>query len=112
MYADQFMRRIFHAILVSVFFLGYCSLLYAADDEIDFLDDAFYEEDFKENIVNDPFEKVNRMIFTFNDYAFTWILNPVATGYSNLLPWDIRGAIANVFYNLQEPMRFVNSVLQ
>ena len=106
------MRRIFHALLVSLFLLGNCSLLYAADDAIDFLDDAFYEDPSEENAVNDPFEQVNRVVFTFNDYAFTWILNPLATGYSKLLPSDIRGAVANVFYNLQEPMRFVNSLLQ
>lgn len=106
------MKRIFHAVLVSLFFLGHCSLLYAADDEIDFLDDAFYEESSEENAVNDPFEQMNRAVFTFNDYAFTWILNPLATEYSKLLPSDIRGAVANVFYNLQEPMRFVNSLLQ
>ena len=106
------MRRIFRVVLVGLFFWGNCGLLYAADEEIDFLDDAFYEEPTKENAVNDPFEKVNRVVFTFNDYAFTWILNPMATGYSELLPADIRGAVANVFYNMQEPIRAANSLLQ
>ncbi|XCN72586.1 MAG: VacJ family lipoprotein [Candidatus Electrothrix aestuarii] len=106
------MRRIFHAVLVSLCLLGNCSLLYAADGEVDFLDDAFYEEAPEENAVRDPFEGINRVVFTFNDYAFIWVLNPLANGYSKLLPSDIRGAIANVFYNLQEPMRFINSLLQ
>ncbi|WLE97667.1 MAG: VacJ family lipoprotein [Candidatus Electrothrix communis] len=79
---------------------------------MDFLDDAFYDEPLEEDADKDPFEGINRVVFTFNDYAFMWILNPLATGYSNLLPADIRGSIANVFYNLQEPMRFVNSLLQ
>ncbi len=110
--ADQFMRRMFRIFLVSLFVLGNCGLLYAAGGEVDFLDDAFYEETPEENAVKDPFEGMNRAVFTFNDYAFMWILNPLATGYSNLLPADIRGSIANVFYNLQEPIRAVNSLLQ
>lgn len=102
----------FRIFLVSLFFWGNCSLLYAADGEVDFLDDAFYDDISKENAVNDPFEGINRVIFAFNDYAFTWILNPVATGYSYLLPADIRGAVENFFYNMQEPIRAANSLLQ
>jgi phospholipid-binding lipoprotein MlaA len=102
----------FRVFLVSLFILGNCSLLYAADGEVDFLDDAFYKETPQEDAVKDPFEGINRAVFTFNDYAFMWVMNPVATGYSNLLPSDIRGSIANFFYNLQEPMRAVNSLLQ
>ena len=112
MHAGLFMRKMFRVFLVSLFLLGTCSLLYAADGEVDFLDDAFYEEAPEENVVKDPFEDINRVVFIFNDYAFTWILNPVATGYSKLLPSDIRGSVANFFYNLQEPMRFINSLLQ
>lgn len=112
MHAEKFMRKQFHIFLISLFLFGNCGLLYAADDQVDFLDDAFYEDSSEENAVNDPFEQVNRVIFTFNDYAFTWILNPIATGYSDLFPADIRGAVANFFYNLQEPMRAANSLLQ
>ncbi|RWX50472.1 phospholipid-binding lipoprotein MlaA [Candidatus Electrothrix marina] len=112
MHAERFMRRMFRIFLFSLFILGNCGLLYAADGEVDFLDDAFYEETPEENAVRDPFEGMNRVVFTFNDYAFMWILNPLATGYSNLLPADIRGSIANFFYNLQEPMRVVNTLLQ
>ncbi len=98
--------------LVSLFILGNYSLLYAADGGVDFLDDAFYEDVTEEDTVRDPFERVNRIIFSFNDYAFTWVLNPVATGYSELLPADIRGSVVNFFYNMQEPVRAVNSLLQ
>ena len=102
----------FRVFLVSLFILGNGGLLYAADGEIDFLDDAFYEETSQEDAVKDPFEGMNRVVFTFNDYAFTWVMNPVATGYSKLLPADIRGAVANFFYNMQEPVRAANSLLQ
>ncbi|MCI5208201.1 MAG: hypothetical protein D3910_05290 [Candidatus Electrothrix sp. ATG2] len=112
LYLDQFMGRIFRVFLISLFVLSNCGYLHAADDEADFLDDAFYEEPSEENAINDPFEGINRVVFTFNDYAYTWIMKPVANEYSKLLPADIRGSIANFFYNLQEPMRIINSVLQ
>ncbi len=108
----RFMKKKLCIFLTSLFILGNCGLLYAAEGEVDFLDDAFYEDIPEESAVRDPFERINRVIFTFNDYAFTWILNPVATGYSHLLPTDVRGAVANVFYNMQEPIRAANSLLQ
>lgn len=76
----------------------------------DFLDDASYEEYATSG--NDPLEPLNRIIFTFNDTVYIWILNPVATGYSKVVPADIRGCIANFFYNLGEPVRSVNCLLQ
>ncbi|XOF33655.1 MAG: VacJ family lipoprotein [Candidatus Electrothrix sp. YB6] len=83
-------------------------------EEIDFLDDAFYDEEAGPEVyaVDDPFEEINRAVFTFNDYAFTWVMNPLATGYSEVVPSDIRGAVGNFFHNLQEPMRLLNTLLQ
>ncbi|MCI5222639.1 MAG: VacJ family lipoprotein [Candidatus Electrothrix sp. AR4] len=111
-------KNVFCMLLISVILIifslspPFCGVLHAADDEIDFLDDAFYDEIPDENAVRDPFEGINRAMFTFNDYTYTWVMNPVATWYSHLLPHDIRGAIADFFYNLQEPVRIVNAVLQ
>jgi ABC-type transporter lipoprotein component MlaA/ABC-type transporter MlaC component len=51
-------------------------------------------------------------MFTFNDKVYIWVLDPVATGYSKVLPADIRGCISNFFYNLGEPVRSVNCLLQ
>ena len=100
-----FIKKRVRALLISFVMVScglstyFCDVLYAADDEIDFLDDAYYEISREEDAVNDPFEGMNRAIFTFNDYAFMWILNPIATEYSRLIPSDIRGAVANFFYN-------------
>jgi len=80
----------------------------AADD---FLNDESYEDKASVNVA-DPIEPVNRAVFTFNDKVYTWVLNPVATGYSKVLPADIRGCIGNFFYNLGEPVRSVNCLLQ
>jgi phospholipid-binding lipoprotein MlaA len=80
--------------------------------EIDFLDDAFYDTEPQTVHVGDPLEPFNRVMFTFNDYVYTWALDPLARGYSAVLPWDIRVAVGNFFYNLQEPVRMVNALLQ
>jgi phospholipid-binding lipoprotein MlaA len=78
----------------------------------DFLNDESYAEQAAAVKVYDPIEPFNRAMFTFNDKVFTWVLNPVATGYSKVLPADIRGCVGNFFYNLGEPVRAVNCLLQ
>jgi len=82
------------------------------DDTIDFLDDESFasEPDLVE--VADPFEPFNRTMFQLNDFTYTWIFDPVATGYSHVVPSDIRYSFNNFFYNLQEPVRCLNALLQ
>ena len=86
---------------------------FASDDGVvDFLDDDFYESEPVSAQVGDPLESFNRAMFSFNDYAFTWFLNPVASSYSYVIPSDIRGVVAQFFYNVQEPVRCANALLQ
>ncbi|WPD23433.1 MAG: VacJ family lipoprotein [Candidatus Electrothrix aestuarii] len=112
------MKQIFLTFLISLLMISgnvppaFSDVLSQADDEIDFLDDAYYDTSNEESRVNDPLEGINRAVFVFNDYVFLWILNPIATGYSEIVPADIRGAFANFFYNLQEPVRIINTLLQ
>lgn len=89
------------------------AVLVAADitEAKDFLNDESYEEQAAVE-VSDPIEPFNRAMFTVNDKVFIWVINPVATGYSKVLPSDIRGCIGNFFYNLGEPVRSVNCLLQ
>ena len=77
----------------------------------DLLDDASYQDE-NVYVVADPIEPLNRVFFVFNDKFYLWILDPVATGYSKVLPQDIRGCFGNFFYNLGEPVRAVNCLLQ
>lgn len=91
-------------------------LLFAAPlfaDEVDFLDDEAYETP-EEAIASiyDPLEPFNRVMFTINDCLYLWVLDPVATGYSYVVPKDFRTIISNFFYNLGEPVRAVNCLLQ
>ena len=60
----------------------------------------------------DPFEKINRPIFAFNDATDRWVLTPVAKGYRFVLPGFVRTGISNFFSNLDDVWVSVNDVLQ
>jgi phospholipid-binding lipoprotein MlaA len=104
-------RRSLHIVL---FFFSFMLLTaYTARAEnTDILDDSFYEDTPKEDVTPDPFERFNRLMFKFNDVTYTWVMEPVASTYSDIIPEDIRQAADNFCYNLQEPVRFVNTLLQ
>lgn len=78
----------------------------------DFLSDEFYLDDEGAAEIYDPFELLNRGIFNFNDKMYIWVMEPVASVYSHVVPFDLRGCIHNFFWNLAEPVRFINTVLQ
>ena len=60
----------------------------------------------------DPWEPVNRAIFSFNEVADKAVLEPAAKGYRAVLPNRVRESIGNFLYNLREPAYAVNSALQ
>lgn len=78
----------------------------------DLLSDESYEESRGTVGVKDPIEPVNRAFFIFNDRVHSYVLHPVATGYSKVLPGEVRGCVSNFFSNLNEPVRSVNCLLQ
>jgi len=84
----------------------------AKAEETDFFDDSFYDDAPDAEAAPDPFEHFNRLMFEFNDVTYTWVMEPVASAYSRTVPEDIRQAADNFCYNLQEPIRLVNSLFQ
>lgn len=60
----------------------------------------------------DPLEPVNRAIFAFNNGVDFWLLKPAATAYRDVLPVGVQHAVDNFLTNLNQPIRFANSVLQ
>ena len=80
------------------------------------LDDDFYddgdESEHTEHIYNDPLEPMNRMFFEFNDKLYYWVMKPVNTVYTAVLPIDFRFSIGNFFVNLAAPIRLLNNLLQ
>lgn len=62
--------------------------------------------------VADPLEPWNRMVFTFNDKLYFWVMKPAASGYNTVVPEGVRISARNFFDNLSMPVRFVNASLQ
>jgi phospholipid-binding lipoprotein MlaA len=65
-----------------------------------------------ESIVWDPFERVNRGIFRFNEKLDGWFFEPVAIGWDFVMPKRVEICIGNFFTNLVYPVRLANDVLQ
>jgi phospholipid-binding lipoprotein MlaA len=63
-------------------------------------------------MVNDPYEQINRKIFAFNDWFYFYVLKPATRVYSAFCPTPVRESINNGFHNLIFPSRFINFVLQ
>ena len=63
------------------------------------------------DVVNDPFENLNRKTFEFNEKMDEKIAKPIAQTYSKLPP-KIKKGVSNFFDNLEEVDTFVNQLLQ
>ena len=72
-------------------------------------------EDFEtttiEDEIYDPFEPLNRAIFSFNNVADRIVLEPIAKGYKKL-PSPLQSGIGNFLSNLRAPLVVVNQLLQ
>jgi len=62
--------------------------------------------------VNDPFEKVNRVVFSFNIIFDKIILRPIAVTYKAIVPGFVRNRITYSLNNLSMPITAVNNLLQ
>ena len=60
----------------------------------------------------DPFERWNRGVYTFNDSLDRAVVKPVARGYQKVVPHPVRTGIANFLANLHTPTVMVNDALQ
>lgn len=60
----------------------------------------------------DPFEPVNRSIYSFNDKLDKTVVKPVAKEYVKIVPNTGRIMISNFFSNLDDAKTAINDVLQ
>lgn len=60
----------------------------------------------------DPWESINRPIFTFNDKLDTYALKPLAQGYQYVMPQFLEDGIHNMFRNAGDIGNLANDVLQ
>lgn len=98
--------------------LAYPQAIMAADNESgypDLLAEEFieYEDiDSSEVTIYDPFEPYNRVVFEFNDRLYFYVIKPVKSGYSYVVPVDFRECFGNFFDNIRAPVRIINNLLQ
>jgi phospholipid-binding lipoprotein MlaA len=79
------------------------------DENAEFQDEASDETTVK---IADPLEPVNRIMYQFNDRLYSWVIKPVAHGYSKAVPEPARISVKNFFSNLGFPIRFLSCLLQ
>ncbi len=60
----------------------------------------------------DPFERMNRAVFSFNETADQYVIKPVAEAYRFLLPEFVRTGVTNFFSNINDVLIAANNLLQ
>ena len=65
-----------------------------------------------EGVEYDPWERLNRSVYAFNDVADRAITKPIARGYTAVLPEPVRQGVTNFSRNLLTPLYSVNNFLQ
>ena len=60
----------------------------------------------------DPFERVNRAVFSFNEAADDYVIKPAAEAYKFVLPEFVRTGVTNFFSNINDVLIAANNLLQ
>ena len=60
----------------------------------------------------DPFEDLNREVFSFNRQMDRWVFDPITRGYQLAMPEPGRRAVFRAFQNLDSPVILGNQMLQ
>lgn len=74
--------------------------------------DAAPAQSGRPNTNGDPWEKLNRTTFLISGAADMFLIRPVAIFYKRVTPRPAREGVHNVIGNLNQPVYFVNQVLQ
>ena len=61
---------------------------------------------------DDPLERYNRAMFSFNETLDKAIVKPVAKGYNWIMPDFLNSGVTNFFSNVDDVVVFFNSLLQ
>jgi phospholipid-binding lipoprotein MlaA len=60
----------------------------------------------------DPYQKINKKIFAFNEKLDKDLFEPIAKGYAKIVPAPARTGINNFFQNVDQPSVVANDLLQ
>jgi phospholipid-binding lipoprotein MlaA len=83
-----------------------------SDEYGDVSDEQVEKEKAAEVHVADPIEPWNRFWFRVNDRLYFWVFKPVARGYAEVVPENVRVWFSNFYRNLGSPIRIANNLLQ
>ena len=61
---------------------------------------------------DDPFERFNRSVYSFNDTVDKYAIKPIAEGYKKITPGTVDKGITNFFSNLDDVVVLINDLLQ
>jgi phospholipid-binding lipoprotein MlaA len=61
---------------------------------------------------DDPYEKFNRKVYSFNDSVDKAVIRPVAVGYRKVTNPTIRRCVSDFFTNIHMPITVANDLLQ
>lgn len=73
-------------------------------------DDPEAVAEFKE--LNDPLEPTNRFFYVIYDRADTYVLEPIARAYREVVPAPVRTGVSNALSNLNTPVKLGNDILE
>jgi phospholipid-binding lipoprotein MlaA len=63
-------------------------------------------------VPSDPLERLNRVVYEFNDVTDRYAIKPVAKVYDSVLPGPVKQGVRNFFSNLDDVVVVINDVLQ
>ncbi len=108
----NFLKKVF--LVISCISLLTPNLVYSQDISSDLENDDEFEtyEIGGEQEIRDPWEKMNRKIYNFNDTLDRYILEHVAKFYRKNVPRPARQSIRNFLNNASLPISALNSLLQ
>ncbi len=66
----------------------------------------------EQRVAHDPFERLNRGTYQFNDAIDRVTLKPIAKGYNKVVPGPVRTGVTNFGRNLFTPASALNNLLQ
>lgn len=96
--------------LIVVVALWFAGPVRAADDVAADLEGDYNKAEAKATIA-DPIKPFNKVMYTFNDKLYFWVLKPAAKGWGYVVPEGARVGLKNMFTNLRFPIRLVSDVL-
>lgn len=103
------MKKALQYFLLFILLLSLSACASSPDKQHDYYDE---DDGYQTELISDPLEGWNRIVFAFNDIVITYVAKPIRAGYEFVTPDFVQTGISNFFHNLTTPARFVSNLLQ